>query len=385
MMSTGELDAGSSAGTGGGGGPGGGEPTGGETTDPGEGSSGGPPQVQCQDPLPAPTSCDNEPAACGNATPIAWAPDGMVEESALTADDVWFTAWRFGCPGGLYRVSKRGGDAAWVRAIGDVVDFEADDEAVYLVERTEDMFTMRVSALVDGVETVIGETHGDPAVHSYFHTALTRTRAGVVTYWAGASLPSFSRLSPTGLTALATAVEGATLGSAPAYDGERLFFTWSDDPFDADGGPLLRKLVGLSGGTWTELADDATARDRRTVAVDAEHIYFATGDPSTLAGMSVARIAKSGGPPTPLFPPRDAYVDEVLLDDDEVFFGESPQDLFAVAKAGGEPRHVWHGHERGRVHHDETDLYFAVEGVWQEIPEPGRSFIVRVAKDTALP
>lgn len=356
----------------------------------GGGSSGVPPADPCQDPLPAPTSCESAPEACGGATPIAWAPDGTVQGTALTERDVWFLAFRASCPAGLYRVSKRGGDAEWVRSAVDVVDFEADDHALYLVERTPDPTTMKLIARVDGDETALGVTQGDPRVNTYFGTTLTRTYAGVVPYWPDTGGPGFSHLSPTTLTPLGTAKDGAWLGSAPAYDGERVFFTWSDDPFDGDGGPLLRKLVAFSGDAWTDLADNAAAREQTTVAVDATHVYFATGDPTKLDDfqelpMNVSRIAKSGGPVTPLFPAQNVYVDAVLLDDSDVYFGQAPHDIFAVPKEGGAPRHVWHGYERGRLHLDASDLYFSVRGAEDEIPKLGTTFIVRLSKDTTLP
>lgn len=348
----------------------------------------------CQAPLLAPTSCDPIPEACGNGTAIAGASDAYVYRTALTATDVWFLGSRVGCPQALYRVAKRGGDAQWVREVPDLVDFEGDDAALYLVEWTEDPLTMRVSARVDGEETVIGETHAHPSDNTYWNTALTRTLAGVVTYDdLGPIHPSFSLVTPTKLVLLADMVEGESLGSAPAYDGERLFFTWNDPPFDEDGsGPLNRTLVSLSGGTQTVLAGDASTRIDPSVAVDADFVYFATGDPSKVSGaqplpMNVSRVAKTGGPVMPLFSPMDIGIDQVLVDGDEVFFHQAPADIFAVAKTGGTPRHVWQGVEieRRGVHLDAHDLYFSVTVPQGDISLPGHHFIVRVARMAVVP
>jgi hypothetical protein len=356
-------------------------------------SSGDVPPDDCQAPLPAPTSCDPIPEACGNGTAIAGASDAYVYRTALTAADVWFLGSREGCPQALYRVSKRGGDAQWIREAPVLVDFEGDDAALYVVERTEDPHTMRVSARVDGEETVIGETH-HLSSSSYWNTALTRTLAGVVTYDdGGPSLPSFWRVTPTKLVLLAATVEGEFLGSAPAYDGEHLFFTWNDPPFDEDGsGPLHRALVSLSGGAQTILAGNASTRIDPSVVVDADFVYFATGDPSKVSGvqplpMNVSRVAKTGGPVTPLFPPMDIGIDQVLLDGDEVFYHQAPADIFAVPKTGGTPRHVWQGVEieRRGVQLDAHDLYFSVTVPQGDISLPGHHFIVRVARTAVVP
>lgn len=372
----------------------------GSTGAPGTGSTGGTGGVPdgCTKPLPAPTSCDPVADACGNATPIAGASDGFIREVALTADHVWFLASRLadpqdfssGCPEALYRVPKRGGEAQWVRWVPDLVAFEADDDAVYLVERTDDDYTMRVKALVDGVETLIGETHGMPRENTYWTTSLTRTRAGVLTYDAlGPIHPSFDLLSPTELTALASAVEGGSLGSAPAFDGERLFFVWSDSFVDPNDDAIDRTLVGLAGGVSTTLADGALARIMPSVAVDDTDVFFVIGDPSILSSMSVARVAKTGGPVTPLFPLIDDYIDQVLVGDDaDVYYRMPIGDIFAVSKSGGAPRHVWHsdwGYSGDAVHMDAHHLYFDVRASGGDIPQPGRDFIVRVPRDTALP
>lgn len=363
--------------------------------DPGWGSSssGDAPPGDCQAPLPAPTSCDPIAEACGDATAIAGASDAYVYRTALTAADVWFLGSRAGCPQALYRVSKRGGDAQWIREVSYLVDFEGDDTALYLVEQTEDPLTMKVSARVDDEETVIGETQHTSG-NTYWNTALTRTLAGVVAYDdLGPTLPSFSHVTPTGLVLLAHAVEGEYLGSAPAYDGERLFFTWNDPPFDEDGsGPLHRALVSLAGDTQTVLAGDASTRIDPSVAVDADFVYFATGDPSNVSGvqpapMNVSRVAKTGGPVTPLFPPMDIGIDQVLVDGDEVFFHQAPADIFAVPKTGGTPRHVWHGveDERRGMHLDAHDLYFSVTVPQGDISLPGHHFVVRVARTAVVP
>ncbi|MCY1065203.1 hypothetical protein OV090_10550 [Nannocystis sp. RBIL2] len=357
-------------------------------------SSGDVPPDDCQAPLPSPPSCEPIPEACGNGTAIAGASDAFVYRTALTAEDVWFLGHRVGCPQALYRVSKRGGDAQWIREVPVLVDFEGDDAALYIVEQTEDPLIMKVSARVDGEETVIGETHAHPADNSYWNTALTRTLAGVVTYDdLGPIRPSFAHLTPTKLVLLADKVEGKSLGSAPAYDGERLFFTWNDPPFDEDGsGPLHGALVRLSGGAQTVLAGDASTRIDPSVAVDADFVYFATGDPSKVYGvqpapMNVSRVAKTGGPVTPLFPAMDIGIDQVLVDGDEVFFHQAPAGIFAVPKTGGTPRHVWHGVEieRRGLHLDAHDLYFSVRVAQGDIPPPGHDFIVRVARTAVVP
>ncbi|MFY0534369.1 hypothetical protein [Nannocystis pusilla] len=150
--------------------------------------------------------------------------------------------------------------------------------------------------------------------------------------------------------------------------------------------------MSLSGGTQTVLAGDASTRIDPSVAVDADFVYFATGDPSNVSGvqpapMNVSRVAKSGGPVTPLFPAMDIGIDQVLVDGEEVFFHQAPADIFAVPKTGGAPRHVWHGVEieRRGVHVDAHDLYFSVTVPQGDISLPGHHFIVRVARTATFP
>lgn len=373
------------------------------TTDTGDASStsdassttGEAPAIDCPDSLPPPIDCEPVPGLCGGATPIAGGPAAFVRGSALTRDDVWFIldSTSANCPEALYRVAKSGGDAHRVHEVDSLFYFEADDDAVYLVKPTGDPLSRRISALVDGVETVIGETHGDPEWSSSLDTNLVRTRAGVITYSAtGPKYPGSSLLTPTAMLPLAS-VTGAWLGTAPAHDGDRLYFGWSDhdDEFSLD-----RKLIGLDGETTLVLADNATPRTWPTVAVDADHVYFATGDPTGVInqppeGMGVSRVPKTGGPATPLFPPAVVVIDQVLVDDTHVYFRQAPGDIYAVAKAGGPLRHVWHGdsysydYYYNRVHLDADALYFSLQSPGGDIPLPGRDFVVRVAKDTAIP
>lgn len=388
-----------------------------ETTEGASSSSGGPPEVTtgadepgtatggtstgadvpvdgCPETVAAPPDCGPVPGTCGGATPIAGGGAAFVRGTALTRDDVWFLMQTSGCPEGLYRAAKRGGDAQRVRDAAGLLDFEADDDAVYLVERTADPYTMRVRAWVDGVETVLGETHGDPRYNTYFNTWLTRTLSGVLTFdTGGAQHPPFLHLTPGGMSVVGHAVDDAYLGSHPAHDGQRLYYSLSDPPaLDDDDLSLDRLLVGVADGASVVLAEDALARGLPTVAVDAEYVYFATGDPLRVDGvqpapMGVSRVARSGGPAVPLFPAADIFIDQVLVDDTEVFFRQAPLDIFAVAKSGGTPRRVWHGEHASttRIQQDASDLYFAVSAPFAEIPVPGRDFIVRVDKATVLP
>ncbi len=371
-----------------------------DTTDTSDTSTGGDmPPLDCPETTPAPADCGRLPETCGNATPIAGGPTVYLSGTAVTHDHVWFQQNAgAGCPVALYRVPKAGGDAQRIRPMNEVLDFEADDDAVYFVEKTRDPYTMRVIALADGVETTIGETHGDPDFNSYFNTFLTRTLAGVVSYDSGGQKePPFFHLTPTALTVIGNeGDDDAYLGSEPAHDGERLFFSLNDPTFDDEQGHVSvhQQLLGLVGGTSVVLAENATARGWPTVAVDAEYVYFATGDPSKVFGeqqpdpMGISRLAKSGGPATPLFASADIGIDKVLVDDTHVYYHQLPHDIFAVEKTGGTPRHVWHGEyevESAQIQQDADNLYFAVHGPGDDIPRPGRDFIVRVAKDTTIP
>ena len=356
------------------------------------------PPLDCPETTPAPADCGRLPETCGNATPIAGGPAVYVYGTAVTHDHVWFQQNAgAGCPVALYRVPKEGGDAQWIRPMNKVLDVEADDDAVYFVEKTRDPYTMGVIALADGVETIIGETHGDPDFNSYFYTFLTRTLTGVVSYDSGGQKqPPFFHLTPTALTVIGNeGDDDAYLGSEPAYDGERLFFSLNDPSFDDEEGHVSvhQQLLGLVGGTSVVLADNATARGWPTVAVDAEYVYFATGDPGKAFGeqpdpMGISRLAKSGGPATPLFASADIGIDKVLVDDTHVYYHQLPHDIFAVEKIGGTPRHVWHGEyevDSEQIQQDADSLYFAVHAHFADIPLPGRYFIVRVAKDTTIP
>ena len=348
------------------------------------------PPLDCPETTPVPADCGDLPGTCGNATPIA---GGLfhVFGTAVTRDQVWFQQNAGdGCPVGLYRARKDGSDAQRVRAMDTVLDLESDEHAVYLVERTRDPYTLRVLALVDDVETIVGETHGDPDFNSYFYTFLTRTLTGVVTYDSGGQkTPPFRRVTPAGLTVLGHEVDdGAYLGSEPAYDGERVFYARNDPGFDDEPGHVSvhRQLLGLAGGASVVLADGATARGWQTIAVDDEYVYFATGEQPEASGL--ARLAKSGGPVTPLIAPTDSGIDKVLVDDTHVYYHQRPHDIFAVEKTGGAPRHVWHGEydvESQQIQQDADHLYFAVHAPGGDIPPPGIDFIVRVAKATTLP
>lgn len=347
--------------------------------------TGDPPAPRCLETLPAPEDCGPIGDACGGATPIAGGGPVFVRGTALTRDDVWFLVQHSvpGCGEALYRAAKRGGDAHRVHVVDPLFDFEADDDAVYLLQPTDDTFTLRLSAVVDGSVSVIGELLGDPRRSSSWYASLARTRSGVITYSeVGPKYPGSARLTPTGL-ALLPAVDGPYLGSAPAHDGEQLFFSWSDSD-----GPQNRQLVALTGESTIVLAENATARGESTVAVDAEYVYFATGDPSGFEGTGLARVARSGGPVTTLVPQADGFVDQVLVDDAEVYFHRAPVGIFAVAKTGGTPRHIWHSPydlQGERIHLDAEHLYFAVEEPVGDIPIAGRSWVVRVAKNTVIP
>jgi hypothetical protein len=349
--------------------------------------------------LPAPADCGEFASSCGDAVPLAGGGQVFLQGSAVTADAVWFIVNASeGCSGVLYRVPKAGGDAHPVRATSRLVGFEADDDVVYVVEATDDPYTVKVSALSGQAAALIGEIHGDPAQDYPYTTtglALTRTRAGVVTYDPlGPTLPSFSLLTPTGVTLLASKVAGASLGSAPAYDGQTLFFSWAGTSLSPDSAALDRLLVGLSSGTWATLGHDAEARQLPTVAVDADSVYFATGDPSRVASdpssglQGISRVAKSGGPVTVLLPPGNFTPDQVVVDDSDVYFsqyeGES-ESIFAVPKSGGPLRHVWEGSLAWPLHVDAQNLYLSLGAPQGDVPQPGRDFIVRVPKDTSIP
>jgi hypothetical protein len=367
------------------------------TTDTGDPSTGADiPAGDCPETFPAPNDCGDLPEVCGGATPIAGGPTVVsVQSPALTRDHVWFRlGTTAGCSATLYRVAKSGGDAHRDRSTVTTVDFEADDDAVYFVDKTDDPYTMRVSARVDGVETVLGETHGDPRFNTYFSTFLTRTLAGVVTYDSGgAKHPPFALLTPTALTVVGFEMDEVYLGSDPAYDGQHLFYSLADPPFDDDEDHVNidEQLIARANGSSVVLAENATARHLPTVAVDGEYVYFATGDPSKHGqppAMGISRIAKSGGPATPLFPSTDQFIDKVLVDDTRVYFHLAPHDIYAVEKSGGTPWHVWHGAlnvESARIQQDADNLYFAVDAGGGDIPAPGREFIVRVAKDAVIP
>ncbi len=332
----------------------------------------------CPELLPAPTSCDAAEGACGNATPIAGAERGFLDrELAITSTDVWFIAHLHGCAA-LYRVPKRGGDAQRVRLVTHAFGLAADDEVVYLLERTLDPDEdATVTALVDGDETVIGEVDRYSRIRS--------SRGGVIIH---DGLPSvFYRASPDGLSLVGATGFVSGAGSTPDYDGERLFFNWRDNP---DKGDLDRVLLGLAGETYEVLASNARVRSDPLVAVDDDDVFFATG--GLIFGESfpggISRVAKSGGSSTPLLPEElgdQLFVDQVLVDEDDVYYRSGPYDLFAVPKTGGTPRHVWHGGESEYALIDANHLFFRVSGPPSEIPIPGREFIVRVEKSSALP
>lgn len=370
------------------------EPSDSTSTDP---STGELPTHNCPQVLPAPANCDPIPAVCGNATPIASAPTGYVSSVMLTADHVWFrySSGIDPCYSGLYRLPKPGGDAEFVRLVDKLVDYEADDEAVYLLEHTDDVYTHTVTALVADDELLLGEVHGDPESNFAWRTRLTRTRAGVVLDEShGDTLPTFSLLTPAGIVLLAAAVEGAILGSRPAHDGQHLYFTWSDPTSDPEPeSPLHRRLVRVTGDLSVILAADASDRGSTSVGVDATHVYFATGNltDGTPDPMSIARVLTTGGPATPLFPATPLRIDQLFVDDTAVYFRDDPADLYAVPHAGGPLRHVWHAeldddNNPLHLHQDATDLYFAVEGpIHADFPIPGENFIVRIAKATEIP
>jgi hypothetical protein len=362
--------------------------TGDETSTGGdETSAGEPPAQDCPATLPSPRDCGPVPELCGGATPVAGGGELFVHGQAVTADHVWWTASLPGCHA-FYRTAKAGGDAQWVRTADRVIDFAADDEAVYLVELTDDPDTMRLHALVDGEDLQIGETH-NLAPDAYWGTTLARTRAGVLAYGEAAH-PRFYRLSPTGMSQLALAVEEARLGSRPDFDGTHLFFAWTHILDFDEFGPLDRRVVALDGDARIVLADDAARRGDPSVAVDGGHVYFATGDPQQLDGvqdlpMGVFRVAKSGGPVEPVVAPAAVYIEQILVDDAEVFYNVEPHGVFAVAKTGGEPRQVWDGDMDRWMQQDDDGLYFTVREPQGDIPLPGREFVVRVAKTASPP
>lgn len=283
--------------------------------------------------LPAPVNCEPIPEVCGDATPIAGAADGYVSSPVLTAEHVWFryTGPSEQCYSGFYRVAKRGGDAEFVRTVERLVDLEADDEAVYRIERTDDVTTHTITALI---------------------------------------------------------------GDAELLHGQRLYFTWSDPTFDPEPeSPLHRRLVSVMGDISVLLADDASDRQSLSVGVDAAHVYFATGDltQDTPGPMGISKVLTTGGPATPLFPTSLLRIDQLLVDDTAVYFRDDPADLYAVSSSGGALRHVWHGelddnNNALHLHQDDHDLYFGVEGpIHGDVPTPGENFIVRVAKDAEIP
>lgn len=358
--------------------------------DTGGSSTGGMPPGDCPPTIPGPVDCGEVPEACGGATPIAGGPGLFVSGSAVSGEHVWFLASHDSCPTAFYRAPRGGGEAQWVRELGHMVDYAGDDDAVYFSGQTEDPYTMRLSAWVDGVETVLGETHGDPRFNSYFATFLTRTRAGVVTYDSGGPMnPPFVFLTPTAMTVVGHEGDEAYLGSEPAYDGQRVFYSLSDPKFDDEPGHVSvdRKLVARMDGASVVLAEDANARGWPTVAVDDEYVYFATGEPSELA-MGLSRVAKAGGAATPLIASADVAIDKVIVDETHVYYHQLPYDIYAVEKSGGAPRHVWHGGAEvvsRRIQQDADSLYVSVSAAGGDVPLPGREFVVRVAKDSEVP
>lgn len=353
-------------------------------------STGGMPPGDCLPTIPAPVDCGEVPEACGGAMPIAGGPGLFVSGSAVSGEHVWFLAAYESCPTAFYRAPRGGGAAQWVRELGLMVDYAGDDDAVYFVEQTGDPYTMQLSAWVDGVETVLGETHGDPRFNSYFATYLTRTRAGVVTYDSGGPMnPPFALLTPTAMTVVGHEGDEAYLGSEPAYDGQRLFYSLSDPKFDDEEGHVSvdRRLVARMDGASVVLAENASARGEPTVVVDEQHVYFATGSPSEQS-MGISRVAKSGGAATPLFVSADLAILKLLVDDTHVYYYEGQRDIYAVEKSGGAPRHVWHGGAEvvsRRIQQDADSLYVSVSAAGGDVPVPGREFVVRVAKDSEVP
>lgn len=345
--------------------------------------------IDCPETVPAPIDCGAVPEACGGATPIAGGPGLFVQGSALTHDHVWFHLFvPTNCPAALYRAPKVGGDAQRMRPTQQMIDFESDDDAVYFVDRTEDPYTLRLRAWVDGTEIVLGDTHGDPRYNVYFLTFLSRSRGGVVTFTSGGPKnPPFHHLTPAALTLVGFEADDVYLGSEPAYDGEHVFYTLSDPAFDDEPGHISvdGQLVVHIDGASVVLAGGATTRGEPTVAVDAEYVYFATGAP----GRGISRISRAGGMAVELFAERDdGAIDKVLVDETHVYYHHAPHGIYAVEKSGGAPRHVWHGEHNvlsARIQQDVDHLYFSVDSSGGDIPEPGRDFVVRVAKAAEIP
>ncbi|MFT3776639.1 MAG: hypothetical protein QM820_65710 [Minicystis sp.] len=385
----------SATGTGGGGGAGG-AATGGAAT----GGAGGALPSACPEILPAPQGCGEFADWCGNATPLAAGGDlTVVSGAVLTTSHVWFVAGYSDlgpCKGFFYRVPKDGGDAQQMFATDDISDIEADGDTLYLVERTDDYDTRSISVIVGDQRQKLGEIHNDPSFNTYFDVALALTPGGIVTYDPmGPKKASFFHVTLAGLTPIPADMPDAYLGSVPAYDGKDLFLSISDSPFVSTDGALWHMtLARISASAPVSLSTNAEERVRPTVAIDADSVFFATGDPSNVdAGMGISRVAKTGGAATPLFPPGTVWIDQVLLDDTDVYFRGWDHEpavagIWAVPKAGGPLRHVWTGRDlpTSSLWMDAQNLYFSVDGRKNagEITGPG-GFVVRVAKSTSLP
>lgn len=154
-----------------------------------------------------------------------------------------------------------------------------------------------------------------------------------------------------------------------------------------------RKLARVSASPPLALASDARTRLQETIAADADTLFFVTGDPQGGGLMGISRVAKAGGGATPILPPGELWISQILVDDTDVYFAgwafaEGAAGIWAVPKAGGMVRRVWEGAREptSRVRMDAQNLYFSVDGREDsgEITGPG-GFIVYVAKSTSLP
>lgn len=375
----------------------GGTATGGAAT----GGAGGALPTGCPETLPAPQDCGEFADWCGNATPIAAGGElTFATGSVPTTSHVWFAAAYSNlgpCSGFFYRVPKGGGDAQRMLATDRIIAFEAEDDALYLVERTDDPSAVSIGVLVGDQRQTLGEIHGKPGWNGSYEVALAPTPGGIVTYDRGSKNSSLSKVTLGGLTPIPADMPEGYLGSLPAYDGQHLFLTISDSPYISTNGALWdRSLVRVSASAPVLLGTNAHAEaELQIVAVDADSVFFVTGGPSNADGpMGISRVAKTGGAATPLFPPGTiSIISQVLVDDTDVYFrgiapGLALGGIWAVSKAGGSVRRIWGGKNipTSNVRMDAQNLYFSVDGRKNkgEITGPGGT-IVRIAKSASFP
>lgn len=335
-----------------------------------------------------PIDCGRYAARCDVATPIAGGADRVdVDRFAITTTDVVFRATIPGkCPPAIYRASKNGGYAHFVAAAPELLALEADDDAIYIAEPTDDAYSVAVSALSGTERSAVGTVHGNPAWNTYWQVGLTRTLGGVVEYDPlGPSRPSFWLVKREGLAALATDVAGASLGSVPAFDGETLFFSWSDPVFiSSDNAAYDTRLVGIhaDGGSPVAVGEGACTRIWPSVALSGGEVIFVTEDASNAWG--IARAPKNGGPSMQLVAPQKEAILALVADDRDVFFVHSVgtgSTIESIPVGGGPVRTVWRGDvEPQDLRADGDSLYFLLPAHGGgEIPRPG-SLVVRVAK-----